>query len=66
MKIQLLVLTSLLVSQLSNATIWRWNNTGYTGTYASAQLAHDMASAGDTIQLEPGGNCGDLTIIKIK
>ena len=51
-----LVLLLALAGQLASAqTIRRVNNNGITGTniYATVQLAHDAAAAGDIIQLEP-------------
>ncbi|RAK70699.1 hypothetical protein [Hymenobacter edaphi] len=48
-------------------TIRRVNNSGITGTniYSTAQAAHDAATAGDVIQLEPSGTSyGQLNFTK--
>ncbi|RTQ49143.1 hypothetical protein EJV47_13420 [Hymenobacter gummosus] len=48
-------------------TIRRVNNSGITGTniYSTAQAAHDAATAGDIIQLEPSSDSyGNLNITK--
>ncbi|MEI7726809.1 MAG: hypothetical protein WCK09_16990 [Bacteroidota bacterium] len=41
-----------LLAFTANATKWRVNNTGVTGNFTTIQLAHNAASAGDTIYLE--------------
>jgi hypothetical protein len=47
------ILSFLLVATISQATILRVNNnSAVIGTYANAQLAHNAATAGDTIHLE--------------
>jgi hypothetical protein len=57
-----------LAGQLASAqTIRRVNNNGITGTaiYATVQAAHDAATAGDIIQLEPSTvSYGNLTCTK--
>lgn len=65
------LLTGLLLAAATLATeaqtIRRVNNSGVTGTniYATAQLAHDAAAAGDVIQLEPSANSyGSLSLSK--
>ncbi len=63
----LLVATLLLLINFSNAAILRCNNNPLSvgpNVYADAQQAHDAASAGDTIHLEPHGSYGTLTLSK--
>lgn len=59
--------TVMLTAPVSAQTIRRVNNNGVTGTniYATIQAAHDAATAGDIIQLEPSTVAyGDLTCTK--
>lgn len=53
-----IVFTALVCSGLNSfAKIWRVNNmSGVTADFTTAQAAHDGASAGDTIHLEPSVN----------
>ncbi|QLH46027.1 MAG: hypothetical protein HWD58_10595 [Bacteroidota bacterium] len=57
------------MATLTKAAILRVNNNpNVTGAniYSNAQAAHDAATAGDTIHLEPVafGNYGDLNVSK--
>jgi hypothetical protein len=64
---QLLLLLSLSAcSMLASAKILRVNNNpGVTGTYTTAQAAHNAAEPGDIIHLEPSPtNYGNVTCIK--
>ncbi len=65
-KLFILFIAALLISNVSFAKIWRVNNkTGITADFTTAQDAHDGASAGDTIHLEPSQNSyGSLTTSK--
>lgn len=56
----------LLTSVAVQAKIWRCNNvTGITADFTTVQAAHDGASAGDTIHLEPSINSyGTVTMTK--
>jgi hypothetical protein len=56
---KLIIATTMLffLSETSFAKIWRVNNMpGITADFTTAQAAHDAASAGDTIHLEPSVN----------
>ncbi len=56
---KLIIVSTMLffLSENSFAKIWRVNNmTGVTADFTTAQAAHDGASAGDTIHLEPSVN----------
>ncbi len=67
MKPLFLSLAFFLLVNYAQATIRRCNNNpNVTGTYTTAQAAHDAANPGDTIHLEPStnGNYGTLTISK--
>lgn len=50
----------------ANSKIWRVNNnSGITADFTTVQAAHDAATAGDTIHLEPSGTSyGNLTMTK--
>jgi len=49
----------------AHATIHRVNNSGIAADFTTLQAAHDAATAGDTLHLEPSGsNYGDCTFIK--
>jgi len=49
----------------AHATIHRVNNSGIVADFTTLQAAHDAATAGDTLHLEPsGGSYGDCTFIK--
>jgi len=65
---KLYTLIALILIALTNidAKIWRVNNnSGITADFTTAQAAHDAASAGDTIHLEPSGNSyGNLIMTK--
>ncbi len=65
-KLHIIIAIFVLTTTTANAKIWRVNNnSGITADYTTAQAAHDAASAGDTIHLEPSGtNYGDLTMSK--
>lgn len=56
----------LFIALTANAKIWRVNNnSGITADFTTAQAAHDAASVGDTIHLEPSGTSyGNLTMTK--
>lgn len=60
------LLAVLIITITANAKIWRVNNnSSITADFTTAQAAHDAATAGDTIHLEPSGtNYGDLTMSK--
>lgn len=67
MKNLIISITLLLVSGISQATILRVNNKpGLTDVYTTAQAAHNAASNGDTIHLEPStyGTYGALNVTK--
>lgn len=60
-------LGTLLICLTTNlsATIWRVNNTGADADFTTIQAAHDGASAGDTLHIEPSGTSyGNLSISK--
>lgn len=61
-----LLLAVVLFAGVGQAKIWRVNNnSGVTADFSSVQAAHDGASEGDTIHLEPSINgYGDLTMSK--
>ncbi len=64
---KLIVFTALVCSGFTSfAKIWRVNNmSGVTADFTTAQAAHDAASAGDTIHLEPSVNSyGSITATK--
>ncbi|MFY7964899.1 MAG: hypothetical protein ACOVO1_08380 [Chitinophagaceae bacterium] len=65
-KINTLLAILVLTTTIANAKIWRVNNnSGITADYTTVQAAHDAASAGDTIHLEPSGTSyGNLTMTK--
>ena len=65
-KIFTLFIAALFISNVSFAKIWRVNNDpDITADFTTAQAAHDAASAGDTIHLEPSKNTyGALTTSK--
>ena len=65
-KINTLIAILVLTTTIANAKIWRVNNnSGITADFSTVQAAHDGASAGDTLHLEPSGNSyGNLTMIK--
>lgn len=64
MKKIILIQFLLSLAILNQAAILRCNNAGFSGTYVSLQAAHDAASAGDTIHMEPGGVYGSLYMSK--
>ena len=63
-----LLVLLVLAGQLASAqTIRRVNNTGVTGTniYSTVQAAHDAATGGDIIYLEPSSiSVGPLVCVK--
>lgn len=65
-KITLLLTAIVAICINANARIWRVNNMpGVTADFTTAQAAHDAASAGDTIHLEPSVNeYGSVTCSK--
>ena len=65
-KFYILLIPVLLSCLTVNAKIWRVNNnSGVVADFTSIQAAHDGASAGDTIHLEPSINSyGELTMTK--
>jgi hypothetical protein len=65
-KLNTLIAILVLTTTIANAKIWRVNNnSGITADFTTAQAAHNAATAGDTIHLEPSGtNYGDLTLSK--
>ncbi len=65
-KINFLAIISLLFTQTVMAKIWRVNNgTGVQADFTTVQAAHDGASEGDTIHLEPSLNSyGNLNMTK--
>jgi len=65
-KFVVLFLAGCAVFSAAQAKIWRVNNnTGVVADFTTVQAAHNAASAGDTIHLEPSINgYGDLTMSK--
>jgi hypothetical protein len=65
-RIVLIALSVLFFAGGADARIWRVNNTpGVTADFTTAQAAHNAASAGDTIHLEPSANSyGNLSSSK--
>ena len=65
-KFSLLAVTAIFFNFNASAKIWRVNNTsGVTADFTTAQAAHNGATAGDTIHLEPSTNSyGGLTTTK--
>lgn len=65
-KFSFIFTTILLFSITTSAKIWRVNNMpGVTADFTTAQAAHNAASAGDTIHLEPSiYNYGSITTTK--
>ena len=53
-KLNTLIAIFILITTIVNAKIWRVNNnSGVIADYTTVQAAHNAASAGDTIHLEP-------------
>lgn len=65
-KLNFIVIITLLFTQTAIAKIWRVNNgTGVQADFTTVQAAHDGASEGDTIHLEPSLNSyGNLNMTK--
>jgi hypothetical protein len=65
-KLNILIAILVLTTTIANAKIWRVNNnSGITADFTTAQAAHDAATAGDTLHLEPSGTSyGNLTMTK--